>query len=76
MDDSAWNPTLRPLYDVGTEPSIVLQGRSKARTSVQSEQPNPSPGESDQERNEPPVSPHEERLHAVGFRRRGGAWRR
>lgn len=48
MGDEAWDPALRPLYDVGTEPSITLVGRSRARTSAENDSANPSQGGSDQ----------------------------
>ena len=69
-----YDPSLRPRDDVGGEPSIVLQGRAQARTSPESEQPNPSPGVDDQERSEALASPgNAGRLHAAVFRKRGGA---
>lgn len=65
-----------PLWDVGTDPSITLVGRAKPRVGVDSEQPNASPSESNEERKEAPVPTREEKLRAAGFRRIRGAWRR
>lgn len=70
-----YDPTLRPLADVGGEPTVVLQSCAQPRTGAQSGQPKPTFGGGDREPGEDSMSA-EERLQAAGFRKRGGAWRR
>jgi hypothetical protein len=76
MGSEAWDRTLRATTDVGTEPSITLRSSSKARSAAETENPT-SPSRKRQDRlQEAPVRSGEDKLHAAGFRKRGGAWRR
>lgn len=54
MGSEAYDPALRPQWDVGTEPSITLVGRAKPRTGDESEKPTNTSDVIDNGRQEPP----------------------
>jgi hypothetical protein len=71
MSDEAFDPTLRPLADVGTT-SVTIKGRAKS-------EPKPEPETEPAAENEfepEPADDIEARMHAAGFRLHNGAWRR
>lgn len=71
----AYDPSLRATTDVGDEPTITLRS-SKARSAAERESSTEPSRKRQEQLQEAPVSSHEEKLHAAGFRKRGGAWRR